>query len=296
MKNIIKNTPLPISGLALSFAALGNLFMPYSTMLRNSLGCIATLLLLLIIIKLTFYPKSLIKAFRTPPVAGVLATLPMTITILSTYIKQLNPTLGIACWWLGVLAHFAFIIYFSKNYIIHFKITQVFPAWFVMFIGIVTASVAAPTHGLNTHGQFIFWIGSIFYVALLPVILYRVIIIKQIPLPARPTIAIFAAPASLLLAGYQASFENLNILLLTILAGFSIAMYLTVLFYLPYLFKAPFSASYSAFTFPLVISAIALKPIVNKMGFEFLNSVTSAIACLAVIIVSINYTRLWHNK
>jgi exfoliative toxin A/B len=94
---------------------------------------------------------------------------------------------------------------------------------------------------------------------LLPVVLYRVLKIKEIPEPALPTITIFAAPASLCLAGYLNSFPDKNIFIVGFLGILSLLMFVAVIAYMPKMLRINFYPSYSAFTFPFVITAIAIK-------------------------------------
>lgn len=67
------------------------------------------------------------------------------------------------------------------------------------------------------------------------------------------------APASLLLAGYMSAFEVKWLPMVYFLLFWSLLFYFIALFYLPNLLKLKFSPAYSAFTFPLVISAVAGK-------------------------------------
>ncbi len=60
------------------------------------------------------------------------------------------------------------------------------------------------------YGKFNSWFVLYSYLILLPIILYRITKVKEIPEPALPTIVILAAPASLCLAGYMNSFQNKN--------------------------------------------------------------------------------------
>jgi len=90
-------------------------------------------------------------------------------------------------------------------------------------------------------------------------VIYRVFCIKNIPEPVLPTIIIFAAPASLCLTGYLASFEEKSMAMISLLGMLSIIMFVLAVSYLPKLLKLKFYPSYSAFTFPLVISAMAMK-------------------------------------
>ncbi len=290
MNRILKALPLPIAGVMLALAALGNLLKPYGVEVRYTLGALSAILFVLLTAKVVMYPASVRKALDTPPVSGVLATYPMGMMILSTYAPN---AFGKALWWCGVGIHLALMVVFTAKYIARFNLMKLFPSTFVMYVGIVCATVAAPVHGLNTYGQLAFWFGLVAYAVLLPLISYRVLLKKQIPEPALPTLGIFAAPASLLLAGYQIGFAEKSPLLVQVLTILALFMYVaTFLGTFKYL-KLKFMPSFSGFTFPFVISAIALKPLSMKVAyFAPIHNFMMIWATLMVAFVLLGYVRL----
>ncbi len=259
MKQVIKKIPVPMAGLMLGLASAGNLVLSYGSIYRNIFGGIAALIFLLLVMKIVLFPKDVVESLDNPVIASVSPTFSMGVMILSTYLKPYFPSLALGLWVMALLLHFALMIYFTKKYVLNFNIKKVFPSYFVVYVGIVVASVTAPVYNLASLGQSIFWFGFICYLVLLPIVLYRVIKVKEIPEPALPTIVIIAAPSSLCLAGYMNSFQNKNMILVGILASLSLLMLTAVLINMPKLLKLKFYPSYSAFTFPLVISAIAIK-------------------------------------
>jgi hypothetical protein len=70
----IKKVPLPMTGLILGLAALGNLIQSYSGAFRSILGLISGLLLVLIIAKLIAYPAQVKEELTNPVVASVFPT------------------------------------------------------------------------------------------------------------------------------------------------------------------------------------------------------------------------------
>ncbi len=259
MNKLVKNIPTPIAGLMLALAATGNLIMSYGSIYRNFFGVLSAILLFLLIGKMLIDARTIIKDLSNPVIASVSPTFSMGIMILATYIRPYLPTIAYGVWITGLIVHILLIIYFTKNFILSFNIKKVFPSYFVVYVGIVVGSVTAPAFGMQTLGQYLFWFGFISYLVLLPIILYRVYKIKGIPEAALPTITIFAAPASLCLAGYMSSFQEKNMLMVGLLTSLSLIMMAGVLYYLPKMLKIKFYPSYSAFTFPFVISAIAIK-------------------------------------
>ena len=259
MKKMISKVPVPMAGLMLGLASAGNLVASYGTVYKNILGAISALLLLLLTAKIALNFNAVREDLKNPVIAGVAPTFSMGIMILSTYIKAGSPKLAYAMWIMGIIIHIVLILYFSSRFILHFDIKKVFPTYFVVYVGIVVASLTAPAFNAIGFGRIIFWFGFTAYLILLPIVIYRVFVVKSLPEPAHPTIAIFAAPASLCLAGYMNSFQVKNMTLVWGLVILSLIMLLLVIMKLPGLLNLKFYPSYSAFTFPFVISAVAIK-------------------------------------
>jgi exfoliative toxin A/B len=279
MKEIIKRLPVPAVALFLALAATGNLVLSYGNMYRNIFGIFAAIILILILAKIIIYPKKVAEDLNNPVIASVFPALSMGIMLMATYIKPLTPSLAFGIWIIGLVLHIVLIFYFTIKYVFNFNIKKVFPSWYIVYVGIVVGSVTAPAFKITNVGKILFWFGFISYLVLLPIILYRVLKIREIPEPALPTILILAAPASLCLAGYMNSFQDKNLFIVWLLLALSQFTLLCILLQLPKLLKLPFYPSYSAFTFPLVISALSL-----KLTNAFLLNTEKEIAMLKYII------------
>ena len=278
--------PLPFAGLMLGLAALGNLLASYSETLRLILGGISCLCLLLLLLKLFKYPKDIFADLQNPALASIAATFPMGIMILCTYLAAFNKAAALALWVCAFLIHMLLIIYFTAKFVLHFDIKKVLPSYFVLYVGIAAAAVSAPAVGQQVMGQFAFWFALCCFLLFLPVVTYRVVKIKNIPAPLLPFLAIFTAPAALCLAGYNASITTKSLMLIYPLLAITCILYLIVLFLLPKLLKPRFLPSFSAFTFPLIISAIAVKTtnvLLVKQGIvlEFLPLIIAIMTTIA---------------
>jgi exfoliative toxin A/B len=297
MAQILKKYPVPATGLMLGLAALGNLIQSYGEAYRSIFGILSAILFISMIAKMIKYPKDIVAALDNPLVASVFPTFSMTIMLLSTYIKLFSQTAALIIWIIGFVLHATLIIWFTIKYVLSFKIKQVFPSWFIVYVGIVVASVTGPMLQLSAIGKIVFWFGLATYLVLLGIVLYRVVKIKEIPEPALPSLAIFAAPASLLLAGYMNSFEMKNMVIVSILVILSLIMYTAVLILMFKLLRLKFYPSYSAFTFPFVISGICMKltnGFLLKSGqgiaaLKYLIKLQEAVALVLVIYVLVRY-------
>lgn len=289
MDKIINKIPIPIAGLMLSLGAAGNLLASYGSTYKYIFGALSAIIFLVLSIKLFTCTKAIVKNLDNPVAASVAPTFSMGVMILSTYIKSIHSSTAYVLWIMGILLHILLMILVTKKFIFKFNIKNIFPSYFVVYVGIVVGSVTAPAFNSINIGQILFWFGFVAYLLLLPIVLYRVFKIKAIPEPALPTTAIFAAPASLCLAGYMSSFQEKNILMVWLLTSLSLFMLLGVLIYMPKMLKLKFYPSYAAFTFPCVISAIAIKKtnaflISIDQGIPILKYIVKFEELLAVVI------------
>ncbi|MGB9839040.1 TDT family transporter [Thermovenabulum sp.] len=284
MKEIINKVPIPISGLMLALASLGNFLSFYGTIYKTLLGTISFSILFLVIFKILLMPEEILKDLENPLVAGVAPTFFMGIMILSTYIKPYYPEIALILWSLALVGHILYILFFTKKFIFSFDIKKTFPSFFVVYVGIAAAAIPAPSYGMSLAGRYIFWFAFISYLLLLPVLLFRIYRYRNFPEPALPSLAIFTAPANLCITGYMSSFDIKNMNLLLFLFVLSSISFIGVLFYLPRMLRIKFYPSFSCFTFPFVITAIAVK---NFHGYLIKKGLTLAFLSIYVNFLTI---------
>ena len=287
--NIIRNLPTPIAGLALGSAALGNLLQPYSSSLQLLFNLLSLIIIVLLTIKFVLGFDKLKKEMENPVVATVMATYPMSIMLLASFSKKYIGLLSMPVWIIGIFLDFCVVCYAIYYFIIKERhINKIYPTWFITFVGPAVVTVTAINYNLETLGLIYFYFSYINYLVLLPFVLYRVYKYKHYKDGDYPTITVFSAPGGLLLASYMIGVTQKSNIILAILIPLTILLFIFVLFQLPYLLKRKFYPSFSAFTFPLVICAIAFQ----KTGvyyqlaeFSILNILIHLSELLAIIIV-----------
>ncbi|MBU3104670.1 TDT family transporter [Clostridium gasigenes] len=278
MKVFLKKIHMPVVGLMLAFAALGNLVQSYGDVYRNIMGAISAILFIVATVKFVYDFQGLKNELDNPIGASVFQTYSMGIMLLATYVKPYNGSVAYAVWIVGILINIALMIRFSMKFIRKFNIKQVLPSWFIVYVGIAVAAVTGKAFN-QTVGQYAFWFAVVSYLILIFVVGKRVFVVKEIPEPALPTLVIFSAPGSLCLAGYLNAFDQKNLFIFWLLLVLSQCFYIFALIKLVGLLKLKFYPSYSGFTFPLVISALAL-----KLSNGFLINQGVKIAILPVLI------------
>lgn len=271
----LRAIPTPLAGLALGIASLGwswESFAPLGGWAQLAGAIIAAVLLLALAGRFMAWPGSLWADLAHPVVGSVVPTFAMALMVVSKSVGAwLMPAAGAMLWLLAVALHLIFFAAFITHRVRAFELHHMVPAWFVPPVGIIVADVAFPDiAALHPLAMGLLYSGMLLYAVLLPVMMYRLLFVAAIPDPAKPTIAIMAAPASLSLAGYLTVSPSPSPLIVALLAG--IAVLMTLIIYLAFikLLRLPYSPGYAAFTFPMVIGATAMTKTADWMtGHEF---------------------------
>lgn len=268
----IKKIPVPFFGVGLGFAGLANLLHNYQDPMRGIQEKLALLFLIMsfivagvTLIRVLADHKSALKEIGASASAGcTICTLFMAMMLQMSLIQRYSSAdegavraVTEAVWVFAFAADMIVIIWFTWRYVLHFKLEDVTPAWLIPYVGIAVASLGAPVFGLRIIGDISLWIAVI---CALPILAASVIRYKKIPMPTglRPFFTLFAAPFSLTLAGLLALTDTPAQIVITMFI-IGQALYFMVLARLPKLMSLPFMPSFTAFTFPLVLPAMAAK-------------------------------------
>lgn len=298
--NFLKKIPIPMCGLILGLVSLGNLFFSiHCYKLSYLYGGIGLFLMSLILLKIFFTLDHIVLTLNDPVVASVSPTFTMSLMVICVFFSHFFPNnifISII-WYLSVLLHFILMIYFVAIHIFPTKITleHIYPSWFITFVGIGVISNTSVNFNIEL-GKIIIWIALFFYLILLPIIIYRIFIYKNMHISTFPLITIMTAPGSLCLVGYLSVTENKNVIFVVTLFLLSQLIYSVTIILLIQLLKIPFYPSYAAFTFPLVISATAVKEssgylsnYIQTSWLDVLTTLEIGVATLVVTYVTIRY-------
>ncbi|MBQ2666204.1 TDT family transporter [Methanobrevibacter sp.] len=297
---IIRKLPIPISGLILALLSLGNLVQDIHPYLRYIFAAIGAIFLILIILKVVLYPQSIKEDFKNPIIVSSSGTFSMSLMLLSTYLASFTPRIGYALWIIGIVLHISLIIYFTYHFIIRrFDISAVYPTYWIVFVGITMASITGHYHGLYEIDFIFFIAGFIGMLISTPLVLYREFVYKKIPDMNKPLTCIFTALFSILIFGYLNSAPSIS-------NEFVMGMYvLACAFYIFSIYKMisfrnlDFYPSFSAFTFPFVISALATKGVsaiwTNNIT-DIILIIETTVAIVIVVYILMKYIRFLKNS
>lgn len=293
--NLIKKLPIPVSGLILASLSLGNLLQNIHPSLRFLFGAIGIIFLILILLKVVLYPQLIKDDFKNPVIASSSGTFSMSLMILSTYLMPFMPGISYTIWIIGIVLHILLIIYFTYHFIVHnFDISNVYPSYWIVYVGITMAAITANVHGINDADFIFFIIGFIGMLVSTPLVLYREFIYDKIPEMNRPLTCIFTALFSILIVGYVNSADIISNEFLTVLYSIASIFYIFAIYKLIRNIKIRFYPSFAAFTFPFVISALATKGVLGTLKIGLLNYVLAlqtVIATVLVVYVLIKYIK-----
>ena len=295
--NIIKNLPLAITGLILAILSLGKIYTDFS----GIFFIFGSILIYLVLLKLVLHFDAFNKELNNLIALSTFGTFSMALMLFSTYLKPLflplSQTIALGIWILGIIIHLTIIILFTKNYVLaNFDIENVFATWWIVYIGITMAAITAPAYDLQQYGFIFFGIGFILMIPTLILISYRYLKFTAIEDKNKPFICIYTALLSILLVGYVNAL-NINGNFLSVIYLLACIFYIFAIYQaikLIIIDKLRFMPSFSAFTFPFVISAIATGEAYKFFGLSILNylfHIQAIIALVLVIFVFYNYLK-----
>ena len=286
-QDFLKKLPIPISGLILAILSLGNLVQSYNIAFKAVCGIIAIVLIALLIIKLFLYADIVRNDLSNPIILMNSGTFSMALMILSTYVNQFSGICALSIWILGIAIHILLIVYVTYHYIVrNFNITMVYPSCWIVFVGITMAAITAHVHDLFEIAIIFFIFGFSAMIISLPVVIYRYLKYPAIPNSNKPLICIFTALFSILIVGYVNSFSSINFNFLMILYAIACPFYLFSLYKFIEYRNLKFYPSYSAFSFPFVISTIASGEVMAIAHNIILSYVTKIQLIIAVVLVA----------
>lgn len=295
--NIIKNLPLAITGLILAILSLGKIYTDFSSIFF----IIGSILIFLILLKLVLYFDTFKNELNNLVALSTFGTFSMALMLFSTYLKPLflplSENIAFGIWILGILIHLSILIIFTKNYVLKdFNVKNVYASWWIVYIGITMAAITAPAFELSQYGFIFFSIGFILMIPTLILVSYRYYKFNEIDDQLKPFICIYTALLSILIVGYSNALA-INGTFLSLIYIMACIFYIFAIYQvIKYLIieRLEFFPSFSAFTFPFVISAIATGQAYQIFRLDILNflfNIQSAIALILVIYVAYKYIR-----
>ncbi len=237
------------------------------------------------------YPEAVQAEWRHPVQMSFVPTVTISLLLLATAGQDLIRPFAIGLWWIGALGHLALTVAVLSAWFGRADITlgQVTPAWLIPIVGNVVTPLAVPGIGSIDLAWFAFSVGLIFWLALLPLLLQRVLL-NEAPIPDKllPTLAIFMAPPAVTMLSWQSLTGSLDDPAGRILHSAAVMFALLLLAQVTRLRTVPFAVPYWAYSFPLAAltaASIAMAAALNSSAYDVLAIALLALTTLLVAVV-----------
>lgn len=272
MKVFFKKIPLALSSLVLALFSLSNQINHYA-LIAQGIWFLASIGFMLILGRLILGFEQVREDLHNPVIASAFASYFMAAFLFASRLPLAQ--IGLSVTWVGLLGlYIAYIIFFSLRFMRPLSLNQVFPSWFVIYVGPAISLVTVPASVPTSIKGLILGVTGFATLALFPLILWRMRRLT-IPQPALPILAILAAPLALLITSSIKSGQRPETMLLVGLLVFSQIFFFFALGLFAKLVKKGFIPLFAAFSFPLVNSANAFKAATTSL--KLMNPMTHLI-------------------
>ena len=278
----LERMPVPVLPTFVGALTLSNVFnsMGYPWV-RHLTMWVATLVMLLYIVKIVKYPKTCLNEYKNVVPCSLYAGFTMVTMILGSYYFDYIPALGKGLWFAALVVHALHICIFTyRNVIKNRDINTFVPSWFVTYNGIMVSCVVGGAMNAANILQYVVYYGIAIYFIILPFMLYRLVKV-EVKAPVYHTMAVLLAPCSLCVVSYLNVIKEPNAMVLYVLYACVLASLLFVIVKLPKFFSFPFAPGYAGMTFPMAIGIVAstkMAGFLTNSGNEFLGTVVSQIS------------------
>lgn len=198
--------------------------------------------------------------WRHPVKLAFVPTATIALVITAVALLEVAPGASRVLWWVGAPAQLLLTLDVLRTWISdpRFTLEHVHPAWFIPVVGNLVVPLAGVAHGPAQLSWFFFSVGLVYWFALLPLVLHRLVVGGALPGRLAPTLAVLVAPpavATLAWTRLGGTFQDPAAQVLVDLTVFQLLLLATQA---PALVRLPFAISAWAYTFPLAAAASAL--------------------------------------
>ena len=290
MKVFFKKIPLALSSLVLALFSLSNQINHYA-LIAQGIWFLASIGFMLILGRLILGFEQVREDLHNPVIASAFASYFMAAFLFASRLPLAQT--GLSVTWVGLLGlYIAYIIFFSLRFMRPLSLNQVFPSWFVVYVGPAISLVTVPASVPTSIKGLILGVTGLATLSLFPLVLWRM---RQIAIPHlyQPILAILAAPLALLITSSIKSNQRPATIILLALLLFSQAFFFYALNLFVKLVRKGFMPLFAAFSFPLVNSVNAFKAATTSLGL--VNPATQLIYKVEFVIILLIMTYLLYH-
>ncbi len=205
-------------------------------------------------------PRAVWEEWTHPVKMAFVATIPIALLVLAPALLPHHPRLAEALWWPGMVAQGVLTVAIVRGWMRHPKLRMehVHPGWFIPAVGNIVVPLAGVQFAPSELTWFFFSIGLLWWIALLPVVLVRLMTAEPLPPRLLPTLAVLISPPAVGAIAWVKVGGAWGDPLSTILLSVAVFQGVLLLAQIPELSKAPMGPANWAYTFPLAALTAAL--------------------------------------
>ncbi|WOF73009.1 SLAC1 anion channel family protein [Parvibaculaceae bacterium PLY_AMNH_Bact1] len=159
---------------------------------------VSGLVSLLYTTKLVLHFRLVVEDFCDTNIANFFPGFTISLLLLASWLHGLGFAVSTPLWTFAAILHVVLAISVLRIWIVHnVEITIANPSMFVPIAGLFVVPATLPDDGSSTIAMFCFAVALLFWLALLPVVLNRILFHGQLPQQFLPTLFILIAPPAL---------------------------------------------------------------------------------------------------
>jgi exfoliative toxin A/B len=282
-RGFLNSLPIALGGIALSFASLGSLAEGVPAA-KATCGTVAVALLALLAARCVRHPDLLRQDLSHRINAGVAGTVPMALFVLSDYLFPASYAAAFGLW----IVAFACSVFLAGNFFVRFIVRESWreltPASFVPLIGPLLCAMTGAAFPVAGLLDVVFRVILVVTFVLMPVVAVRYATNAPTVESLRPLLCIFAAPPSMCLANWLALGARPGMAELAGVWAVCLALWVFGFAVALRCVRMPFQPSFSAMTFPFVISASATRLVAACLPAGLAAQTVAAMGWLQLVV------------
>ncbi len=250
-------------------------------------GGFFALYVLAYLFKTLLHRDSVMAEWHHPVKISFFPAITISMLLLAVGCEHIAPVISKTLWWiaapLNLLATLMILTKWIKQD--HFKMLHMGPVWFIPVVGNVIAPIAGVGIAPMELNWFLFSVGLMFWIILLPIIMNRLFFHEPVPEFLLPSLFIFIAPPAVAFL----AFTNLTMNALSPFAIFlydaALFFFMLMLFQIGRLSKLPFTLSWWAYSFPVAAITTATYKYGTLSGTGWFTSLGNTLYILLAALI-----------
>ncbi len=205
-------------------------------------------------------PRSVWAEWPHPVKMAFVPTISIALLVLAAALLPEHPRVAEWLWWTGAVGQGLLTVFIVRAWIGSPKMRteHIHPGWFIPVVGPIVVPLAGVEFAPAEVTWFFFGIGIVYWIAILPLVLGRLIAAEPLPARMLPTLAILISPPAVGSIAWVKLGGHWGDPVSTILLSVAVFQAFLLLSQIPELAKAPMGPANWAYTFPLAALTAAL--------------------------------------